>query len=99
MARFTLDDCVHMCLRNGNWWTFWDLQRVIKTNTGTFYGEPSISAAIRNIRKYKCRQRYNLPLTGELILKRRIDNKQGYEYRLTLEREVLDTFKKLNSYT
>ena len=77
MSKFTLDDCVHMCLRNGNWWTFWDLQRVIKNNTGTFYGEPSISASIRNIRKYKCRQKYSLALTGEITSKRSIENKKG----------------------
>ena len=82
MARFTLDDCVHMCLRNGNWWTFWDLQRVIKTNTGTFYGEPSISAAIRNLRKPYCRSKYRLQAVGEVIVKRRIDNKKGFEYKL-----------------
>ena len=48
-------------MKDGNWWTYWTLQKVIKERTGTFYGEPSISAAIRNLRKEKEKNKYGLP--------------------------------------
>mgnify|MGYP003150067181 FL=1 len=51
MPKFSLDDCVYLCMRNGRWWTFWDLQKTIKERTGKFYGEPTISASIRNLIK------------------------------------------------
>lgn len=82
MKKLTLDDCVFICMRNGNWWTYWDLQRVIKTNTGTFYNENSISASIRNFRKDHVRSKYQLSLQCEKLEKRRIENKKGWEFRL-----------------
>ncbi len=77
-----LDDYVMKCMSNFQWWTFWDLQRVIKENTGKFYGEPTISAAIRNIRKDYMRSKYNLP-SGEVVVKERIPQRKGYRYKLT----------------
>ena len=41
--KFTLDECVYICMHKGDrWWTYWDLQQLIKEKTGVFYGEPSI---------------------------------------------------------
>ena len=82
MKKLTLDDCVYLCMRNGEWWTFWTLQSTIKERTGRFFGEPTISAAIRNLRKEKARDRYNLTPFGEVVEKRRIHGKKGYEYKL-----------------
>ena len=83
IKKLTLDDMVYLCMKDGiTWWTYWSLQRVIKNKSGTFYGEPSISASIRNLRKEKQRQRYNLKKHGEVIEKRRIKNGKGYEFRL-----------------
>lgn len=59
------------------------MQRVIKEKTDTFYGEPTISAAIRELRKVHCRQKYGLPMDGDTVTKRRIAGKKGYEYKLT----------------
>ena len=78
----SVTDFVFLAMRDGNWWTFWDLQRVIHQNTDKFYGEPTISAAIRELRKSEPRRKYGLPLTGEVIFSRRIKNKRGNEYRL-----------------
>ena len=36
MPKLTLDDCVFLCMRNGEWWTFWDLQKVIKKKSDVF---------------------------------------------------------------
>lgn len=80
--KFSLDDCVYLCMRNGHWWTFWDLQKTIKERTGKFYGEPTISASIRNLRKDWARSKYDLPQFGEVIDKKRISGGKGYQYKL-----------------
>lgn len=85
MGKLTLDDCVFLCMRNGEYWTFWDLQKTIKEKTGTFYGEPTISAAIRNLRKDYARSKYNLPRTGEVVEKKRIAYSKGWQYRLLIK--------------
>ena len=82
MGKLTLTDAVYLCMRNGSYWTFWGLQETIKEKTGTFYGEPTISAAIRNIRKIYYREKYRLPHVGEVVTKRRISGNKGYEYKL-----------------
>ncbi len=83
MKKYGLDDYVMRCMSNFQWWTFWDLQTTIKEKTGQFYGEPTISAAIRNIRKDYMRSKYNLPKDGEVVAKERIPHKKGYRYKLT----------------
>jgi len=83
MIKLTLDQCVYRCMRDGNYWTFWELQSMIKEKTGMFFGENSISAAIRNMRKDYARIDFNLPKFGEVIEKKRITNGKGYKYKLT----------------
>ena len=78
----SVTDFVYLAMRDGDWWTFWELQWVIKQNANKFYGEPTISAAIRELRKEEPRRKYGLPETGEVVLMRRIKNKKGNEYRL-----------------
>tara|TARA_R100000773_G_scaffold752_5_gene1344 strand:+ start:2062 stop:2349 length:288 start_codon:yes stop_codon:yes gene_type:complete len=85
----SIDDYVFICLLNGKWWTFWDLQKTIREKVGRLYGEPSISAAIRDIRKIPQRNKYNLPMTGEVIDKRRIEGGKGYEYKLAVDTDDL----------
>ena len=81
--KLTLDDMVFLCMKDGiTWWTYWSLQRVIKNKSGKFYGEPSISAAIRNLRKDRQREKYKLKKHGEVIEKRKIKNGKGYEFKL-----------------
>ena len=82
MVKLSLDDCVYVCMKNGQWWTFWDLQAIIKDKLHKFYGEPSISAAIRNLRKDYAREKYGLPTYGEVVEKRRIPHGKGFQYRL-----------------
>ena len=83
----SLDDCVYLCMSDGSnsYWTFWELQSVIKEKTGTFYGEPSISAAIRNLRKPDRRVKYNLPPYGEVIQRKRRTTSKGCKYKLITE--------------
>lgn len=79
-----LNLCVYKCMESGHWWTFWDLQSEIKRVTGKFFGEPTISAAIRNMRKMECRERFGLPLdmNVEVIERKRITGSRGYKYKL-----------------
>lgn len=80
--KYSLDDCVFICMRDGKYWTFWELQSVIKDKTNTFYGEPSISAAIRNLRKPDRRAKYNLKPYGEVVERKRRTTGKGFKYRL-----------------
>ncbi len=80
--KLTLDDCVYLCMRKGGYWTFWELQSMIKEKTGKFYGEPTISASIRNLRKEPARKKYNLNWHGEVVEKRKRSTGKGFEYKL-----------------
>ena len=82
MDNLSLDDCIYLALRDGRYRTFWELQTLIKDKTGKFYGEPTISAGIRNMRKGYCRVKYGLKPYGEVIEKKRLDTGKGYQYRL-----------------
>ena len=84
MSKLTLDDCVYLCMRDGNYWTFWELQETIKNKTGKFFGEPTISASIRNLRKDYDREKYNLPLLDEVVIKKRRSSGKGYKYKLLI---------------
>jgi len=100
--KYTVDDCVFMTLRSGNlknnWLMFHEIQqKIVNAYAGwfgeeyarkkRFYGEPTISACIRNMRKDKCRDAYELPKYGEVIEKRKRHNSKGYEYKLILKGE------------
>ena len=86
--KLTLDDCVYLCMKNEKWWTFWELKAAIKNKTGTFYGEATISAAIRNMRKDYAREKYKLATFGEVIEKKRLWNSKGWKYKLILKGET-----------
>ena len=58
MKKLSINDCVYKCMQDGRWWTFWELQKTIKEKANKFYGEPSISAAIRDLRKDPFRIKY-----------------------------------------
>ena len=55
---------------------------MIKEKTGKFYGEPTISASIRNLRKEPAREKYNLNWHGEVVEKRKRSTGKGFEYKL-----------------
>ena len=78
----SLQYCVFIKMRDFKPWTFWELQEAIKKDFGVFYGEPTISAAIRELRKTHARQKYNFPTAGEVVIKDRRSNRKGYTYRL-----------------
>ena len=63
-----------------------ELQDVIKKNTGQLYGEPSISAAIRNLSKQPARVKYGLPAFGEVYEKKLRTSGKGYKYKLIGEK-------------
>ena len=71
MKLTSLNDYVWKCMSDERYWTFWELQDVIKKNTGQLYGEPSISAAIRNLSKQPAPD-----LKESLVLK----NAKGHPY-------------------
>ena len=85
----SVTDYVYLAMRDGQWWTFWELQDIIKKNVGKFYGEPTISASIRELRKSEQRKKYGLPLNGEIVIRKKIQNRKGNQYRLiTVENNV-----------
>lgn len=86
----SINDCLYKCMQDGRWWTFWDLQAIIKEKAGKFYGEPSISAGIRDFRKMPFRLKYDLPLTAEVVERKRITGGKGYKYRLVRRENVTD---------
>ena len=80
LDQLTLDDCVFLTLRKGRFMMFHEIQEVIKNTTRKFYGLPTISASIRNMRKDYARNQYELHPYKEVIEKRR--RGKGYEYKL-----------------
>lgn len=93
-SKKTLDDFIFLCMLNGKNWTFWQLRDVIFTNTGKSYGEPTISASIRNLRKTDRRAKYNLPMSGEVVVKRKLDDGAGYEYKLNIDKSQLENIRR-----
>jgi len=82
-----LTDYLFELMSDGMPWTFWDLQETMSRRYGCFYGEPTISAGLRTLRHYDKRKKFDLPLTGEILLKERtrfFDGTlgRGYQYRL-----------------
>ena len=55
----TLTDCLYAIMKDGGWFTFWQLQEKIQA-FGKFYGEATISAGLRKLRNYEERKKYNL---------------------------------------
>lgn len=86
MKLTSLNDYVWKCMSDERYWTFWELQDVIKKNTGQLYGEPSISAAIRNLSKQPARVKYGLPAFGEVYEKKLRTSGKGYKYKLIGEK-------------
>ena len=82
--KLSITDAVYLCLRKGNYMTFWEIQKMIKENTGKFFGEPSISAAIRDLRNDGPRAKYELHPYNEVVEKRRRVGSKAYEYILIL---------------
>ena len=58
---------------------------MINDNTGKFFGEPSISAAIRDLRNEGPRSKYELHPYHEVVEKRRRKGSKAYEYKLVEE--------------
>ena len=88
IPKLSLTDEIFLCMRDGNYWTFWGLQKFIKDKTGVFYGEPTISAKIRDLRKDRFRGKYGLPMVGETVFRRRRYQGKGYEYRLITQKRI-----------
>ena len=76
-----------MCMRDGRFWTFWELKEEIYNNWGGSYSENSVSAGIRDLRKTQYRTKYGLHPFYEVVEKKSVENLSGrgrhYKYRLT----------------
>ena len=93
----SLTDAIAELMSDGRPWTFWGLQEAINHQYNCYYGEPTISAGIRALRRHEKRKRYDLPLSGEVLFKERIPSlggaiARGYQYRLLTKRQ--DIFMK-----
>ena len=84
MKKMTLTDCLYAIMKDGGWYTFWQLQEKIQA-FGKFYGEATISAGLRKLRNYEERKKYNLKLYGEVVEKRSRLAGKGYEYKLNVQ--------------
>ena len=84
MKKMTLTDCLYEIMKDGGWFTFWQLQEKIQA-FGKFYGEATISAGLRKLRNHEERKKYNLKLYGEVVEKRSRLTGKGYEYKLNVQ--------------
>ena len=91
MKKMTLTDCLYAIMKDGGWYTFWQLQEKIQA-FGKFYGEATISAGLRKLRNYEERKKYNLKLYGEVVEKRSRLAGKGYEYKLNVQKGQQDLF-------
>ena len=91
MKKMTLTDCLYEIMKDGGWFTFWQLQEKIQA-FGKFYGEATISAGLRKLRNYEERKKYNLKLYGEVVEKRSRLAGKGYEYKLIVQTGQQDLF-------
>jgi len=91
MKKMTLTDCLYEIMKDGGWYTFWQLQEKIQA-FGKFYGEATISAGLRKLRNYEERKKYNLKLYGEVVEKRSRLAGKGYEYKLNVQTGQQDLF-------
>ena len=87
----TLTDCLYAIMKDGGWYTFWQLQEKIQA-FGKFYGEATISAGLRKLRNYEERKKYNLKEYGEGVEKRSRLAGKGYEYKLNVQTGQQDLF-------
>ena len=81
-SKLSVTDCVYLCLRKGRYMMFHEIKEMINQNTGKYYGEATISAAIRDLRNEGPRAKYGLHPYEEVVIKRRRKNSKGYEYKL-----------------
>jgi hypothetical protein len=91
MKKMTLTDCLYEIMKDGGWFTFWQLQEKIQA-FGKFYGEATISAGLRKLRNYEERKKYNLKEYGEVVEKRSRLAGKGYEYKLNVQTGQQDLF-------
>ena len=91
MKKMTLTDCLYEIMKDGGWFTFWQLQEKIQA-FGKFYGEATISAGLRKLRNYEERKKYNLKLYGEVVEKRSRLAGKGYECKLNVQIGQRDLF-------
>ena len=91
MKKMTLTDCLYAIMKDGGWFTFWQLQEKIQA-FGKFYGEATISAGLRKLRNYEERKKYNLKPYGEVVEKRSRLAGKGYEYKLNVQTGQQDLF-------
>ena len=91
MKKMTLTDCLYEIMKDGGWYTFWQLQEKIQA-FGKFYGEATISAGLRKLRNYEERKKYNLKEYGEVVEKRSRLAGKGYEYKLNVQTGQQDLF-------
>ena len=87
MNKMTLEDCLYQVMKDGGWYSFWQLQELISTKFDKFYGEPTISAGLRRFRHQEERLKYDLETYGEVLQKRRRASGNGYEYKLVLKQQ------------
>ena len=80
-----LAEFILIIMRDGRWWTDWDLQKEVHTRFGSYYKDSSLTAARRSLRLPEMRSKYGLPSYGEFILKRKLPKPhRGYEYKIKL---------------
>jgi len=91
MKKMTLTDCLYEIMKEGGWFTFWQLQEKIQA-FNKFYGEATISAGLRKLRNHEERKKYNLKLYGEVVEKRTRLAGKGYEYKLNVQTGQQDLF-------
>jgi len=92
----TRNDAIYEIMSDFKTWTLWQLEEAVYEKTGIRHGAASISAGMREFRTLKGRERYNLPLTGEVLITKQHKYKAS-EYRLAPI--IIDHQRRTNSGT
>ncbi len=78
----TVKQAVYEVMKDGNFYTIWDLRRLIAFHYDVYSMETSISAVMRSFRWAENRAQFNLSRDQEVLVKKTRQNGKGYVYKL-----------------
>lgn len=90
-------DAIYEVMKNGNFYTIWDIRKLIALRYGIHVMETTISAKMRSFRWLENRVKYKLStdLREEVLIKEKRVNGGGYLYKLIIP-EIKDNVVDFN---
>ena len=85
--KLSVKQALYEVMKDGDFYTIWDLRRMIAFHYDVYSMETSISAVMRSFRWAENRARFNLPRDEEVevLVKQNRPNGKGYLYKLITE--------------